>query len=248
MANYLMTSAEQAKLEAIETGAEVNVIEVVKQNGSALSITDKSVNVVADANVIEGIKLSDSGSVLTPTEKIVTIPNATTSADGLMSSEDKTKLEGKHYKMLTADFSNNATTYQQIAMETDYWEVGEDGFFLKPNEVYNVRIIGKVVSAANETGFAIGFKSSSSASIVGSAKVIVDSTVTETAILSISDISIKTVIEVSAGDTDGAIFILDFLVKFTSADGVISLYAKTGVMGSAITIKSDAAIIIEKTS
>jgi hypothetical protein len=94
MANYLMTSAEQAKLEAIETGAEVNVIEVVKQNGSALSITDKSVNVVADANVIEGIKLSDSGSVLTPTEKIVTIPNATTSADGLMSSEDKAKLAG----------------------------------------------------------------------------------------------------------------------------------------------------------
>ena len=54
----------------------------------------------AQVNIIEGVKLSDSSSALTPTNKIVTIPNATPGtdgtdgADGLMSSEDKFKLNG----------------------------------------------------------------------------------------------------------------------------------------------------------
>ena len=68
-ADGYMTSAEHTKLTGIATGAQVNVI--------------------------EGVILSDSASALTPdANKNVTIPNATTSADGLMSSEDKVKLNG----------------------------------------------------------------------------------------------------------------------------------------------------------
>lgn len=39
------TTAEKTKLAGIETGAEVNVIEAVKVNGAALTVTDKTVDV-----------------------------------------------------------------------------------------------------------------------------------------------------------------------------------------------------------
>lgn len=43
--NKVYTSDEQTKLEGIETGAQVNKIETIKANGTALSITNKSVNI-----------------------------------------------------------------------------------------------------------------------------------------------------------------------------------------------------------
>lgn len=39
------TTAEKTKLAGIDTGAEVNVIEIVKVDGTALTVTDKAVNV-----------------------------------------------------------------------------------------------------------------------------------------------------------------------------------------------------------
>lgn len=59
------TSAEKTKLAGIASGAEVNVLEGVQINGTDLSITSKKVN----------------------------IPLASTSANGVMSSADKTKLD-----------------------------------------------------------------------------------------------------------------------------------------------------------
>ena len=41
----LMAKADKAKLDAIKSGAEVNVLEAVKVNGVALTITDKAVNI-----------------------------------------------------------------------------------------------------------------------------------------------------------------------------------------------------------
>ena len=70
-ANGLMSSTDKAKLDGIDSGAEVNVIETVKVNGTALTVTSKAVD--------------------------VTVPSysaATTSANGLMSSTDKSKLDG----------------------------------------------------------------------------------------------------------------------------------------------------------
>ena len=50
-ANY--TSTEKTKLSGIATGAQVNVIEAVKVNGSALSISDKAVNVDLSAYALK---------------------------------------------------------------------------------------------------------------------------------------------------------------------------------------------------
>lgn len=59
-------STDQTKLNGIEAGAQVNVI--------------------------EGVKLDGAASNLTPSSKVVTIPNATTSSNGLMTAADKTAL------------------------------------------------------------------------------------------------------------------------------------------------------------
>lgn len=130
-----MTAADHTKLSGIEPSAQVNIIESVKVDGTALTITDKAVNIDlatplsgkvdkvtgkqlstedyttaektklggieagAEVNVINGVILSDSQAALSPdANRNVTIPNATPGtngtdgADGLMSSEDKFKL------------------------------------------------------------------------------------------------------------------------------------------------------------
>lgn len=62
-----MSTYDKLKLDSIERGAQVNKIESVSVNGTPLEITNKGVN----------------------------IPNATTSKEGLMSKEDKAKLDSQ---------------------------------------------------------------------------------------------------------------------------------------------------------
>lgn len=47
------TAEDQAKLAGIADGAQVNIIEVVKRNGTALTITDKAVDVTVPTKVIQ---------------------------------------------------------------------------------------------------------------------------------------------------------------------------------------------------
>ena len=63
--NGLMLASDKVKLDGIEAGAQVNKIESVSVNGTPLEITNKGVN----------------------------IPNATTEQDGMMSANDKSKLD-----------------------------------------------------------------------------------------------------------------------------------------------------------
>lgn len=71
--NSLTSRVETAegKLAGIQSGAQVNVLETVKVNGTALSVTDKAVDVT-----------------------VPSYSDATTSASGLMSAADKSKLNG----------------------------------------------------------------------------------------------------------------------------------------------------------
>lgn len=107
------TNELKTKLEGVAGGAQVNVIETVKVNGSALTVTDKAVNIEvltdddiaknatvsamktkldtiaenAQVNVIEVVKVN--GTPLTPSEKAVNIVIPTT--DDINSAID-TKL------------------------------------------------------------------------------------------------------------------------------------------------------------
>lgn len=103
----VMSSTDKAKLDGIAAGAQVNVLESVKVNGTALSVSGKSVNIdlssyaksadtihVADVTASEtnmNLKLRKAAGE-TPICN-VTFNAATTSAAGLMSAADKQRLD-----------------------------------------------------------------------------------------------------------------------------------------------------------
>lgn len=103
----VLSPSDKNKLDAIAAGAQVNVIESVKVNGTALGVSGKSVNIdlspyaksadtihVADVTASEtnmNLKLRKAAGA-TPICN-VTFNAATTSAAGLMSAADKTRLE-----------------------------------------------------------------------------------------------------------------------------------------------------------
>ena len=109
---YIASAAELERVERVASAAindlndRVEVVEGGVQNldsevedlDSRLSeVEDKldGVETGAEVNVIEGVKLTDAASALTPdANKIVTIPAASANQDGLMSSEDFSKLSG----------------------------------------------------------------------------------------------------------------------------------------------------------
>lgn len=103
----VMSSTDKSKLNGIAAGAQVNVLESVKVNGTALSVSGKSVNIdlspyaksadtihVADLTASEtnmNLKLRKAAGA-TPICN-VTFNAATTSAAGLMSAADKQRLD-----------------------------------------------------------------------------------------------------------------------------------------------------------
>lgn len=69
------TAEDQAKLAGIEDNAEVNIIEIVKRNGTALTITDKAVDVIVPTKVIQ---LEDAGEYATlSTDKLTNYHTST---------------------------------------------------------------------------------------------------------------------------------------------------------------------------
>lgn len=74
--------------EIIAEGGEPNVIETVKVNGTALTPVNKAVDVIVPTKTSD---LTNDGDGTTP---FATTAVATTSANGLMGSTDKTKLDG----------------------------------------------------------------------------------------------------------------------------------------------------------
>lgn len=103
----LMTWAEFDKLKGIADGAQVNVIEAVKVNGTALSVASKAVNIDLSAYALAAntLHVADiTSSATTVNLKLrsaadatpicnVTFNAATTSAAGLMSAADKQRLD-----------------------------------------------------------------------------------------------------------------------------------------------------------
>ena len=103
----LMLPTDRMKLDGIAAGAQVNVLESVKVNGTALSVSGKSVNIDLSsyAKSADTIHVADVAATATDMnlklrKKAGDTPIcnavfhvATTSAAGLMSAADKTRLE-----------------------------------------------------------------------------------------------------------------------------------------------------------
>ena len=95
-ASGLMSATDKTKLDGIATGAEVNqnAFATVSANGTsvAANTTTDTLKIAAGANVT--ITGDDDSNTVTIAAKDTTYSNATTSTAGLMSSLDKTKLDG----------------------------------------------------------------------------------------------------------------------------------------------------------
>lgn len=103
----VMSSTDKSKLDGIATGAQVNVLESVKVNGTALSVTGKSVNIdlspyakSADTIHVADVAATATNMNLKLSKKAGETPIcnavfhvATTSTAGLMSAADKTRLD-----------------------------------------------------------------------------------------------------------------------------------------------------------
>lgn len=103
----LMSVKDKSKLNGIADGAQVNVLESVKVNGTALSVSGKAVNIdlspyakSADTIHVADVTASETNVNLKMRKAAgetpicnVTFNAATTSAAGLMSAADKTRLE-----------------------------------------------------------------------------------------------------------------------------------------------------------
>ena len=82
------TTTEKQKLQGIESGAEVNIIESVKVDGVALTVKDKAVDItMPDAEVVQNADGIIVGSTA--------LQDATTSQDGLMTRAQVTALGKK---------------------------------------------------------------------------------------------------------------------------------------------------------
>lgn len=65
------TTTERSKLAGIDEGAQVNVIEIVKVNGTALTPSDKAVNIDVPAATVTGVQPDDK--FLTLTDKLLSV-------------------------------------------------------------------------------------------------------------------------------------------------------------------------------
>lgn len=81
-ANGLMSSTDKIKLDGIATGAEVNKIEIIQKNGTALAIENKTVNVTVPTKVSE---LTNDANYITKDDAAVSANKLSTarSIDGI---------------------------------------------------------------------------------------------------------------------------------------------------------------------
>lgn len=94
--NGLMIAADKEKLDGIEEGAEVNIIEVVKQNGTALTVTD------ADRSVDVSVPIMSLASSLDGTETAITPDSNYKAVVDLSALIPRSKIQSDFSQTITA--------------------------------------------------------------------------------------------------------------------------------------------------
>lgn len=85
------TTADKNKLAGIEDNAEVNIIEIVKKNGTPLTVTDKAVDVIVPTKVIQ---LEDAGDYATlSTDKLTNYYTSTKVDELIEEAKSDAKVE-----------------------------------------------------------------------------------------------------------------------------------------------------------
>lgn len=163
------TTTEKNKLSGIDPGAQVNVIESVKVNGSALTVTDKAVDITIPAATVTGVDSAD---------KFLSLSNKNVKSEiGLKydGTKKKIQLTGKGSSVVaeidatsfikdgmleSAELVKNpagqaAGTYLKLAFNTD---AGVEDIFVNVTELIDVytagtgiTISGKAISVNKST-------------------------------------------------------------------------------------------------
>ena len=130
----MITSTMYNKINTLESGAQANVIESVKMNNTALTVTNKAVNIplmgaasASAAGTIGLVPASASGdqNKFLKADGTWGVPENTTYPDvgvsgnsGLMTVADKIKLDGIHSLATAVSFTRNLTSGTKIGTIT----------------------------------------------------------------------------------------------------------------------------------
>lgn len=126
------TSAEKQKLSGIASGAQVNVIEIVKVNGTALSATSKAVNVTVptktsqltnDNSYVTSSSLSSTLSGYAMKSDISSMYKYKGSVDSYANLPTSGQTVGDSYNVKSADSSHGIKKNDNVVWTGTEWDV-----------------------------------------------------------------------------------------------------------------------------
>ena len=133
----LMSSEDKTKLDGVESGAQVNVIEHVEFNGSELVVSDKKVSISAVTDVKVGSTSIVEGNVA----NIATVSAYDANTNKIVTQKDIEGISGSmHFVGIVADLSEVTTpkngdvvligTKEYVYNGTEWQELGDEGLYV----------------------------------------------------------------------------------------------------------------------
>lgn len=116
----IMSSTDKNKLDGIATGAEVNVLETVKINGTALSTTDKTVNITIPTN---NTQLTNGAGYQTAAQVAAAVANAGHLKRSKVSSLPTSDIDTNTIYMVLKSSGESGDIYNEYMYIDDSWEL-----------------------------------------------------------------------------------------------------------------------------
>ena len=163
------TTAEKTKLSGIDTGAEVNVIEDVKVNGTSQTVTSKAVDITVPtslsdldanaANLVHDASYVHTDNNYTTTEK--------TKLSGIEDGAEVNVIESVVVNGTTATISNKTASVTISAGAIDSISVNGTAQTIDANKNVDITVPTKVSDLTNDSGFITGISSSDVTTALG---------------------------------------------------------------------------------
>lgn len=163
------SDAEKTKLSGIDTGAEVNVIEDIKVNGTSQTVTSKAVDITVPtslsdldanaANLVHDASYVHTDNNYTTTEK--------TKLSGIEDGAEVNVIESVVVNGTTATISNKTASVTIQAGAIDSISVNGTVQTIDANKNVDITVPTKVSDLTNDSGFITGISSSDVTTALG---------------------------------------------------------------------------------
>lgn len=150
----LMSSDDKSKLDAIESGAEANVIETVKVNGTALTVTDKAVDINLSGKVDKedgkGLSTEDFTTDLKTKLEGITDGATKVTIDSTLDSTSENPVQNKVIKAALDEITSSVDSKDSddITVGTDYSKPASSSAITSTDSVSDA--IGKLEAGVSE--------------------------------------------------------------------------------------------------